>query len=81
VARLAVGGLGPLDAETWVERTISSGANTSPRVWRSGSTLPKERGHWRSWDRSYSGRGPRNHRQDLETPEVPPTVRGTAARS
>ena len=87
VARLAVGGLDPLDAETWVERTICSGANMSPRVRRSGSTVPKGRGHWRSWEplllrsrtpkpQTGSWKPPRCHlpsatRQDPETPRPP----------
>jgi hypothetical protein len=49
VARLSVGHLGPLDAEAWVDRTISSGASISPTARRSGCTAPSRRGPWRSW--------------------------------
>jgi|SRR5215207_3692784 len=80
VARLAVGGLvGPLDAETWVERTISSEGQyvaegvevrlygtEGARTLEIVGTAPTP------------VEGPETTARILETTEVPPTVRGTA---
>jgi hypothetical protein len=81
-ARLAVGGLGRLDAETCVERTISSGGQyvaegaevrlygtEGARTLEIVGTAPTP------------VEGPETADRILQTPEVPPTVRGTAARS
>jgi len=79
VARLAVGGLGPLDAETWVERTISSGGQyvakgaevrlygtEGARTLEIVGTAPTP------------VEGPETTDWILKTTEAPPSVRGTA---
>ena len=79
VARLAVGGLDPLDAETWVERTISSGGQYVAE----GAEV---RLYGTEWGRTLEIVGtaptpvedPETTDRILETTEVPPTVRSKA---
>jgi hypothetical protein len=53
VADLSLKDLDPLNAETWVGESISSGGGTSHRGRNSSSTAPKARGRLRSWRRAY----------------------------
>ena len=77
-----MGGLGPLDAETWVERTICSGGQyvaegaevrlygtEGARTLQIVGTAPTLVEDSEITDRI------------LKIPEVPPTIRGTVARS
>jgi hypothetical protein len=82
VARLAVGGLGPLNAETWVERTISSGDQyvaEGVKVRLYGSEVARTLEIVGTAPTLVEG--PETTDRILKTPEVPPTIRGTAARS
>lgn len=49
-ARLAVGGWALWTSRHGWKEPSPPAANVSPRVRKSGSTVSKERGHWRSWE-------------------------------